>query len=455
MYIGLERKSNPSTPEIYKFKYNRFNWLLFIDVKSWNEKRKRSLRWMAFPFIYYKTVKTAALNNKQASSKSRLNILGVFDHERKLTDGRKSRRWFVFPLAYYKSQTARYNYSDKQSLRFYSPLWFYNKRYTDYRNPENPKRNRYNKKKSLFLPIPLLYVNTERTGKPGGAPSISYTRINLAGFLFDYKHTRGENYNSTRWFFFPLVYYKGATGSGKTNYSFLTPLFMSWRKPGQRKLFIAGLYLNNSTTYRRQNFLFLYDHQSLLDAKIEKYSMLFGSVHMENGPDTTKFYLMYRLLFGVNYSSSRKHNVNVLWWYTSRSGDRILSHFMPFYYYERNSSRSVFFSPLLLRYARSDKNGIFQLFGAGLIWYRNYDALTGKDDKLLLGGLLYQEKHRRERGYSSYGSLWGFAWKYQKEKETGWKKFTLLSVLPVYKRVINQGTEYKYIMGIRGKGRKP
>ena len=103
--------------------------------------------------------------------------------------------------------------------------------------------------------------------------------------------------------------------------------------------------------------------------------------------------------------------------------------------------------PPLLTYVSHDRDRRFHLWLLGGLWYRNYKPDMGSDRQMLLMGIPYMKVSRPERGYESWGSLWGLLWNYEKERETGFSKFSILKFL--YKRTVLDGEVTHSVMGVR------
>lgn len=216
---------------------------------------------------------------------------------------------------------------------------------------------------------------------------------------------------------------------------------------GDTFFLFGGIYIRSEDDYSRQNFYFLLDHINDRRAEREKWGLLFHSFYYETTKERTKGGMAFRLLGGFDYRSPSDYDFNVLWYIQYRDQQEFHSSFIPLWYYSSDMHSSVLVVPPLLTYASRDRGGLFQLVGLGSVWYRNYDASTLSDSQRVLLGAAYEYEQRAENGYSAVGSVWGFLWQYQKETETGYRKFSILK-LPIYKRIEHKGTTRSYIMGI-------
>ncbi|MCE9597937.1 MAG: hypothetical protein K8S54_08210, partial [Spirochaetia bacterium] len=271
-----------------------------------------------------------------------------------------------------------------------------------------------------------------------------------------------SNSESSTFYLFP--YYSSTLNDETTMHVF--PLLFSWRSPNGWSAIIAGLYLNSSASYSRQNFLYLLDHSR--SAETNHYRAGLGSVHLGTGPDFTEFDLLYGFLFNVRSipGDSRFDLDYALYLGSFQRNQTYLHHrLLPAYWYESDVSSTLFVTPIWY-YKNDRQNDIFRtmvpiipvvwyhseqgqdLFQLGLLgtaWYRNFEASERSDRTMLLMGVLYNEVQRPERGYRSRGSLWGLLWDYETESN-GFSKFSILKF--VYSRTSDGDGVRTRVMGI-------
>ena len=208
----------------------------------------------------------------------------------------------------------------------------------------------------------------------------SRTHTNIIG-LIDWS-TRNNKLN--RFLFLPFVMYR-------PNRFFAIPiLFFSKWKGG---VFFLGAYITKS----RQNFLWLLDHKKR--SNYEYYNAIFGAFHYGDSYSRVRWWLLYRLLAGYSgKKNSRDYNFNVLMYVQSRKGDNFHSSCLPLWWYDSEPNRTTVIIPPLLTYSRVSKSDTFQMFGGGLLWYRNYEGYSHKGRNMVGLGILYNQVYRPKRG---------------------------------------------------------
>jgi hypothetical protein len=352
----------------------------------------------------------------------------------------KKRNWLV-PLYYsYKERSEGGGY---KSSRHFSLL--------HYRSRAAYKTGKGESYSSTFwFPIlPLFYRHRSYDG-----PTDDTIHWNLLG-LVDRKTTADNSY--TRTFFLPFFYKSsGSYGTGESRFNFLAlPLLLSGYSgsQGSKSLMVLGAYFHRSKFYERQNFLYLYDHRRYINrsgqSRRDIYNYLFTSIHYEVNPRVKRFKMFWGALMSYKgYERSNRYEISILFNIINRERGRDFSysHFFPLYYYKNYDDPDkgwYFLSPVTLSYFSTDKEGDLDLALLGVIYWRNNKIAEHKDRRMWLGGSLWYEVKRPERGYHSRGMLWGLLWDYETESETGFKKFSILKGL--YKRVEYRGeTRHKF-----------
>lgn len=230
----------------------------------------------------------------------------------------------------------------------------------------------------------------------------------------------------------------------------LMPLYFSWDAPESRTRFAAGLYWHRGPVYSRTNFLLLFDLRRYQEYNRTRVRFLLGSIEYEVSPEVASFRLFYGLLARYrNYRMIEDYEFTALlslYRNRLRYGTRTHSLF-PVWFYRAEKDRWSLLMPPLLSYVEHDQDRRFHMWLLGGLWYRNYRPDLGSDRQLLLMGIPYIKVSRPERGYESWGSLWGILWNYEREQETGFSKFSILKFL--YKRTVLDGKVTHSVMGVR------
>ncbi len=288
--------------------------------------------------------------------------------------------------------------------------------------------------KTFWAPIvPLYYKSSDEKS----------THTNIF-WVIDYeKYVKDSR---TRFWVLPIFYSK----TGDEGYFHIAPLYFSdWdRKADDKTYIVCGLYLHNTPDYRRQNFLYLYDHKSYLKSHDDEYSFMFTTLEYDIDPEVKRMRAMWGLLMDAEWKKN-SYDVEGLLWLAAieKNGDYFHSRFLPLWYYESTADSHSLLIPPALTWDSKESNGDrFQLYGLGALWYRDYVPGQKSDLQALLLGSLYYKTQTPERGYESRGSLWGILWEYETESETGFSKFSLLKFL--YKRVEMEGEVQHRILGI-------
>ena len=276
-------------------------------------------------------------------------------------------------------------------------------------------------------------------------------------------------------------------------YFHIMPVVWSVSNNERWSAFAMGLYLRSSPTSSRQNFLYLFDHESYEGH--HSVDMALGAISFNNNEDHTRFKLLYGLAASARFSSVDTSIDYLLWmgsvqnspeefhsrllplyYTTSTSSERSIytplffynrdeyaTRFvsLPFYYRRTESELSVMTMPLFY-YNRSEdqrmflsvpwvdissSGSVFQLGLLGSAYYRNYNAAERTDRRMALLGILYNDVQRPERGYRSRGSLWGLLWEYETEEENRFTKFSLLK-FAYSRRTEIDGSVHHRILGI-------
>jgi len=235
---------------------------------------------------------------------------------------------------------------------------------------------------------------------------------------------------------------------GRESHFILLPMLIYFGKEyDESTKFILGTYWKYSKSYERQNILYLFDHRRYINTNRNEYKFLLGMGKYTFSPEYREIELMYGLLMDYNsYKSYGGYNFDLLLFLITAEKHRgyFKNSFLPLWYYKSGRDRWSLLNPALLTYFSKDQTGDFDLCLLGLLYLRNNRINKKKDLKMVLGGTLWYEVKRPERGYHSRGMMWGLLWDYEKENETGFMKFTILKGL--YKQIkINNKVKRKFL----------
>lgn len=289
-----------------------------------------------------------------------------------------------------------------------------------------------------FLPLALLYDGTPSNGYWFSPLCLSYygwngnsRRITIAGLFWKY-----TNENAT------------------DNYLHLLPFWMYWEDLANNHYYYfipcAGLYIQNYPHYRRVNWLLLFDYEHWDATDTTELDFLFGIISTKRTRHRREFEIALGLIAQYeNHFNTPDWSARLLWLGYERRGERRTFNIMPIFYFrslEQARAYELYRFPLSFWHYETDGQDIFHCVGFGAVYYRNYFSREHRDRALVLGGILFDYEEKPERGYESWGSLWGFLWNYEREEAGSFTKFTLLKFL--FKRVYDNGETTYRIMGI-------
>ncbi|MEW6525259.1 MAG: hypothetical protein AB1444_01170 [Spirochaetota bacterium] len=247
------------------------------------------------------------------------------------------------------------------------------------------------------------------------------------------------------------LYYK-STLQGINSYTLFIPLLLTYynkyedkeENKSENTLFIAGYYRHRANDYIHDDVLLLYDRQiyfsNSMDIIKKEYSYLFTTIDTQFTPELTKLRLLWGTLFEYDYDKKyNNYDVDALLWLVGAEKDAYgFSHkVLPLYYYYNDNHSRLLIMPVLLSGFYREYDDIFDLGFLGLLYYHNENVRYQDGRRLVLLGILFDEKKEPQRLYHSVGSLWGILWNYEKEQETGFIKFSILKGL--YKYVKKDG----------------
>ncbi|MBL8020075.1 MAG: hypothetical protein JNM27_10465 [Leptospirales bacterium] len=400
-----------------------------IFLKSNNETQTQKGMWTALlPFFYFSSDETPADGRSELTFAS---LPGIYYNRDKKEDGGKvTGRSTLFVLGYYSSGNL-----EDSSLSVLFGL------YKSHSSSDEEYRQ-------------LLW----------GLYASDSTSESARRWLIPFYYQRNNKTNPNDGTFYLFPYYSSTSGDETSMH--LVPFVFSWRDTTSWSAFITGLYLTSSPTYSRQNFMYLLDHVRSNDT--HHYRALLGAVHLESAPQYSESDLLYGSLVNVRsnpadsefdldyllYLGSVERNKTYLhhrllpaYWYESEPGLTFLV--TPLGYYKNDTNNNIFRTMLpivpVVWYHSDVGQDTFQLGLLGTAWYRNFESAERSDRFMLLGGILYNEVQRPERGYRSRGSLWGLIWDYETESN-GFSKFSILKF--VYSRTSDEDGVRTRILGI-------
>lgn len=358
-----------------------------------------------------------------------------------ITEEYKTSNWketsIVWPLInYYSSDTV----SGHRVLPFYIQK---NKESGEYRETTNytlfSMYNRFESKnesayikstRSLFIwPILSYYGSTERDKKNmettlwltpffyKGTDNFS-THVNLFWFTdWEKKNEGGLRYLLVFPFFTDF-----------NGFFFLAPVTVTkYDSLSNFWTFTLLNYISNDSYSFKYNFLFLIDYQKSKTSQNTEFNMLFGSIRYQNTANSFEFNGLWTLGWNFNKTENIWNDASFLWIGYKKENQDYTYNFLPVIrVYNGANEKTRIYGPLAL-YTSEDASSNFHLGLLGLgYWYTRQSS--GEHDTYVLLGSLYREFSKKERGYISRGSLWGWLWEYQSEEETGFRKYSLLKM---------------------------
>lgn len=257
------------------------------------------------------------------------------------------------------------------------------------------------------------------------------------------------SYREESYFFrgIPLLYHQSEEKSSQTSTFYLFPFWFSHISPTSTTRIITPYFLSRSAQQETDELIFLIGRSRNLKTQETSWRALLYSVLVYSSPQRFDLKLGYGLLFSAHTSEKS-------WsWHTAlvvgaSRGTQNTTHnrLLPLWYYSASDSSRSLYLPIILSVFDTSQNGRhhFQAIALGLLWYDNFYADANRT-RALLSGALWHHKHRKERDYDSYGSLFGLLWNY--ESETNYSRFTFLKFL--YTRTETDGQTIHRVLGIR------
>jgi len=442
-----------------------------------NEIIERSAFFTLPGFAFFKTKKTT-IDPITKEKKVSINSSKWFWFYNRKSSGTSSHSSFLFGL--YSHETNSPNYSNWKAL--YGLIGSNSSSYKRVSLLKKPGADISTTQKTVttqtnfsFWMAPLFYYSNSLLKKNNETNKQAIRHVNL---LLYYRNKVTESTKNikdyTIWFpILPLFYHsenKYSThtnlfwfidwGNSKTNkyekHFMIAPLYFSWQySKDETNKIVFGLYLTQKKKYTYWNFLFLANYENnqrqntIYDDSYKKFGLLFNSFYFKIEKDYTKFEFLYGL--GVDYHNFKNNQnysfslLTVL--YNIKQYKNDFSHsLLGLYHYKSTKNSYSLIMPALLSYINKTPTSKTQVIGLGLIWFQYENYVDKTDYEYLLLGIPYYKKTKPERGYVSYGSLWGLLWEYEKETETDYTKFSLLKFL--YKRVHHQGKTTTRVLGI-------
>jgi len=341
---------------------------------------------------------------------------------------RNESSWVFLGLWWTNRDTGR-----SERYTHFLPFWM-SWSHSSYANPSETDRTVL----APFIPFICLYDGTPSNGYWLSPITLSYhgwagtsSRWTIAGLFWKY-----NNYNRT------------------DNYLHVLPIWMYWEDLNQREYDyffpLFGLYVNTKPHKLHWNWLLLVDYEHWDSTDTTEWDFLLGIVSMRSNPRMREFEAALGLLASYeNRYDSPDWHARLLWFGYERSGNRSTHNFLPLFYrrtIDGGRGYELYRFPLSFWHYESSGEDIFHAVGFGLIYYRNYYAARHRDRAMLLGGTLLNYVEKPERGYESWGSLWGFLWEYEREERGAYNKFSLMKF--IFKRVDDHGDVKYRVMGV-------
>ncbi|MDX1961085.1 MAG: hypothetical protein SFU98_21125 [Leptospiraceae bacterium] len=385
-----------------------------LILESDKEKKETSIIW---PLI----------NIYTSDKNSGHRFLPFYIHqESKIKERSTKENYTIF--SYYQSVKNNDLVENKGSKSKYFFVWPVFLKYDSYDwEEQNHNLSRY----SLWV-TPFFYHNS----------SENEFRTNLFWFI-DYKFnkyqrkniSKKEDYILSHLLIFP--FYKG-----RDNFFWIFPLtFTEYKSIDDFDTFTAFQYIQNNSYKFRYNFLYIWDfaYNKKNAAKVNsdlEIELLFTSFHYSDTSSSnkqkltssTKFYGIWGYLFDYHKFDDKLNHANLLWLGYYNKDKEITHNYLPFYRETKtNEFDSKIYGPVLYTYTSKEKELELGLLGLGY-WNLKDRNNSEPEETYVLLGTLYREYTKKERGYKSRGSFWGFLWEYQTEEETGFKKFSFLKL---------------------------
>lgn len=307
------------------------------------------------------------------------------------------------------------------------PLWM-SWSHTSYKNPRETDSTVL----VPFIPLLCLYDGTDSDGYWLSLGTLSY---------------HGWEGNASRWTVLGF-FWKYHNQDSTDNYLHILPFWMSWEDTRSSNYHSAipalGLYWHSRPGYRHVNWLLLVDYERWESSDTTEWDFLLGIVSTRHTPRMREFEVALGLIASYeNQYNSPNWHARMLWFGYERAGNRSTLNFLPLFYrrtIEGGSGYDLYRFPLAFWHYESNGQDIFHTIGFGLGYYRNYNAATHEDTALVLLGSLFYYEEKPIRNSESWGSLWGYLWKYEQEDGGAYNKFTILGFL--FKRVNDHGYVY-------------
>ncbi|MEM7183457.1 MAG: hypothetical protein AAF518_21290, partial [Spirochaetota bacterium] len=219
----------------------------------------------------------------------------------------------------------------------------------------------------------------------------------------------------------------GYRQSGDTHSYQLTPLFLYKAKPKGYMNWLLGNYTRSSPQKFYNNFLFLYEYDLNRIKQESQHNLLFSSIHYHNHSQDFLFKGFAGILWKF-HKTQEWNDSRVLWLGYGKTPQKQSYNFFPvFYRSKRRWETTHIWGPVLI-YANFTKKRDLQLGALGAAYWHYQNKLDKEYSTYILLGSLFRSYSKKERGYHTMGSMWGWLWEYQYETETQFRKFSVLKL---------------------------
>ncbi|MCB1159087.1 MAG: hypothetical protein KDK45_16425, partial [Leptospiraceae bacterium] len=486
---------------LYYYKYNisdgsqRFNFLGLFDLQTSKNYTSR----LFFPFYYSEKDKnsetlfaTLYYSSKNLDTENQKQVqISPLSYTETVKSGDYERKTVLNPL-YYKNQT---RYKSEVGTETFIPalaLW----------HSKDERQEKWNI--AGILSSTKIKDSIEKAFLPF---YYSFHSIHSEDITYIFPYYNKENSHSSISTLFPFYYYKQNKESENKETSFYSPLYirethssengiksssnlilpilLSFGKEGDTaKLSFAGLFHLSYDLSNLEILALPFYYFSQQDGKNVQASLLHYYKRDKNselainpiysygkdGKENEKEYKHWSLIPGLLYYSKETaegvtKNIAGVFQY-KKYPEYIQYHILPMLYYsKKKEDKKLFVAGYYkkedkvsdekvqslglgsLFYKKKKGNRVVKSILSGLLYYKDENNLEKKERELYLGGSLYYNLKKKQRGYRTRGLLAGLLWKQKTEEENAYKETSFL--LDSF-RVIRYKDKTSYrILGLR------
>ncbi|MCB1304656.1 MAG: hypothetical protein KDK37_10270, partial [Leptospiraceae bacterium] len=269
-----------------------------------------------------------------------------------------------------------------------------------------------------------LDIDRSSSSSGSGRSSENFWNFNLLSFVV------ASSDSSFHQSFVPLYWY--GSDSESTAFHLFPLLTLNYWEGNEYKGLFGPVYVHTIEGQRSRYYtplLFEYDwRKTENNQEYGSTTFLLNAFDYEADSQQKAFTLLYGL---GKYSSDDRDTA-------------FHNHFLPVYWYDRDSYRSKMLLPPLLTYSYESEKASSRWIVLGLLYYRDRDDKKQTDlNGYLLNGLLYYDNYRgSQNGFHEWGSLYGWLWDYEVEPGSNYEKISFLKF--VFSRTKDSdGTHYR------------